>query len=217
MPTVMSHAAVAWGLARAARAASASSTHAPALATARERACAVVAMVPDLDVLAFSLGIPYTHPLGHRGASHSLAGAVVLGLVTWLLLRRALRDLDDTPRPGALDLALLVLAAASHGLLDMLTDGGEGVGLFVPFDAARHFFPVQPIPVSPIGLLAFFAWGLPVLAWELALLWPVAVVGGAVGSSAPWRTRALVAGAGLVAAVVAWTVRLQAIAWDHGR
>lgn len=212
MPTIMSHAAVAWGLARAARPLSPS----PALATARERACAIVAMLPDLDVLAFSLGIPYEHPLGHRGASHSLVGAVVIGLAAWLVLRRALRGVDDA-RPGGLDLALLVLAAASHGSLDMLTNGGEGVGLFVPFDAARHFWPVQPIPVSPIGLLGFFAWGLPVLAWEVVLLWPAAALGAVAAHDGPRRTRALIALGVLAVALGCWAWRLHAISWDHGR
>lgn len=212
MPTVMTHAAVAWGLARAARPCS----PAPALAAARERACGVVAMLPDLDVLAFTVGIPYAHPLGHRGASHSLVGAVVLGLGAWLLLRRLLRDVDGA-RPGGLDLALLVVAAASHGLLDMLTDGGEGVGLFVPLSDARHFWPRQPVPVSPIGLLGFFAHGLPVLAWELVLLWPAAALGALAGRPGPWRPRALAALGVAAATVAAWAWRLHLIAWDHGR
>ncbi|MCO5166293.1 MAG: metal-dependent hydrolase [Planctomycetes bacterium] len=212
MPTVMTHAAVAWGLARAARPRS----PAPALAAARERACVVVAMLPDLDVLAFTLGIPYAHPLGHRGASHSLLGAVVLGLGAWLLLRRLLRGVEGA-RPGGLDLALLVVAAASHGLLDMLTDGGEGVGLLVPFSDTRHFWPRQPIPVSPIGLVGFLAHGLPVLAWEVLLLWPAAAVGALLGGAGPWRTRAWGAAALALAAAGAWAWRLHLIAWDHGR
>ncbi|MCP4044211.1 MAG: metal-dependent hydrolase, partial [Gammaproteobacteria bacterium] len=32
---------------------------------------AVLTVIPDLDVLSFSLGIPYAHILGHRGLSHS--------------------------------------------------------------------------------------------------------------------------------------------------
>jgi inner membrane protein len=37
-------------------------------------------------------------------------------------------------------------------LLDMLTNGGLGIAVFSPFSRERFFFPVQPIPVSPIGL-----------------------------------------------------------------
>lgn len=47
--------------------------------------------------------------------------------------------------------ALVFAATASHALLDMLTDGGLGVALFVPVSNARLFFPVRPIAVSPIG------------------------------------------------------------------
>ena len=39
----------------------------------------VVAVLPDVDVLAFRFGIPYEHPLGHRGLAHSLAFAAVSG------------------------------------------------------------------------------------------------------------------------------------------
>lgn len=197
----MSHAAVAWGLARAVR-----PLGPPGLAPAREKACAIVAMLPDADVVAFLVGIPYEAALGHRGARHSLLGAVVIGVAAWLLLRRI--DVDGA-RVGALDLLLLVVAAASHGLLDMLTDGGLGVGLLLPFSAERWFWPVTPIPVSPIGLLSFLARGLPVLAWELALLWPVAGIGAALGGRWPVRRRLLVALAVLLAGVAAWAIRLR--------
>ena len=38
-------------------------------------------MLPDLDVVAFALHIPYAHAFGHRGASHSLFFAFLLGLL----------------------------------------------------------------------------------------------------------------------------------------
>ncbi|WP_430997528.1 metal-dependent hydrolase, partial [Klebsiella pneumoniae] len=38
----------------------------------------VAAMLPDADVLAFALHIPYADAFGHRGASHSLLFASVL-------------------------------------------------------------------------------------------------------------------------------------------
>lgn len=212
MPTVMSHAAVAWGLARAVRPWSPD----PALASARERTAAVLAMLPDADVLAFLVGIPYEHALGHRGLSHSLLAAVALGVGAWLLLRHTLRSAQGAT-PGALDLAVLVAAAASHGLLDMLTDGGLVVGLFLPFEGTRWFWPRTPIPVSPIGLLSFFAWGLPVLAWELALLWPVALAGAGLAHPARPRVRALIVAGALLVLVVAWVARLRATAWDQGR
>ena len=41
-----------------------------------------VAILPDVDVLAFRFGIAYEHPLGHRGITHSLLFAAVVGLLT---------------------------------------------------------------------------------------------------------------------------------------
>ncbi|MCB9792320.1 MAG: metal-dependent hydrolase [Alphaproteobacteria bacterium] len=98
-----------------------------------------LSMLPDADVLAFALGIPYSAPFGHRGASHSLAFAAGLGLLSLA-----------GSRSGRL--ALLVTAVvASHPLLDALTDGGLGVALWWPWSAERVFAPWRPIPVAPIG------------------------------------------------------------------
>ena len=38
----------------------------------------VCAVLPDLDALGLWLGIPYDHPFGHRGITHSLPFAVAL-------------------------------------------------------------------------------------------------------------------------------------------
>ena len=43
---------------------------------------AVLAMLPDIDVLGFSYGIPYEHAFGHRGFTHSIVFALAAGLVT---------------------------------------------------------------------------------------------------------------------------------------
>ena len=40
---------------------------------------AVCAMLPDIDVIAFSLGIPYEAMFGHRGFTHSFFFAAVVG------------------------------------------------------------------------------------------------------------------------------------------
>lgn len=136
-------------------------------------AFAAVAMLPDADVIAFMLRIPYSAPWGHRGASHSLLLALLVGLgigggLGWLR--------------GQLGRYLLasVLVLASHGLLDTLTDGGLGVALLWPWSKARFFAPVRPLPVAPIGLGMLSERGLSVLLTEtlyflpllLAALWP---------------------------------------------
>jgi len=104
---------------------------------------ALVAVFPDLDVLAFRLGIPYENALGHRGFTHSLLFAALLASVV-------ARFEFGTTSPRLI--FLLFVATASHGILDALTDGGLGVGFLIPFSNERFFAPVRPIPVSPIGL-----------------------------------------------------------------
>jgi len=45
----------------------------------------IAAMLPDADVLAFALHIPYADAFGHRGASHSLLFACVLAALAAVL------------------------------------------------------------------------------------------------------------------------------------
>jgi len=127
---------------------------------------ATVSALPDADVLGFALGIPYSHPLGHRGLSHGLPFALALGALASLWLR-------GRNRPHALALGILLAAAcASHGVLDAATDGGLGIGFWLPFSDARYFLPWRPIPVSPLEPAAFFtAQGAAILAVELAWVW----------------------------------------------
>lgn len=130
---------------------------------------ALCAALPDLDVLGFALGIRYGDLLGHRGLTHSLAFAGTLAtLVTLAWPRPAGKPGGGRWGPWS----YLFLATASHGLLDMLTDGGLGVALFSPFDLTRYFFPWRPIAVSPIGVTRFFSpRGLAVLASEVGWVW----------------------------------------------
>ncbi|MDQ6831747.1 MAG: metal-dependent hydrolase [Gemmatimonadota bacterium] len=140
----------------------------------------VLAMLPDADVIGMTLGVPYGSALGHRGLSHSLAFAVVSAAIATIALTR------HGERRGPVFL-YLVLAAASHGLLDALTNGGFGVALFAPFNDARLFFPVRPILVSPIGGRFFTARGLAVLPSEALWIWlPSAPL---ASSASAWRSR----------------------------
>jgi inner membrane protein len=125
-------------------------------------------VLPDVDVVGFSFGIQYDDLLGHRGLTHSLAFAAVMASLGALLC---------AGRPAArqgkwLTWLYLFLAAASHGLLDAMTDGGLGIAFFSPFSNARYFLPWRPIAVSPIGVAAFFSErGLLVLRSELKWIW----------------------------------------------
>lgn len=129
---------------------------------------AVCAALPDVDVLGFQLGIRYGALWGHRGLTHSIVFAAALAaLITWLGFRHGVPGLP----PWRLWL-FLFLATISHGLLDMLTDGGLGVALLVPFDNRRFFFPFQPIEVASFGVAWLFTRrGALVLASELRWVW----------------------------------------------
>jgi inner membrane protein len=127
---------------------------------------AFAAMLPDADVAAFALGIPYEHMLGHRGLTHSLLFAAALAAVL------ALAAGTTRGMSRAVLWLYLFLATASHGALDALTNGGLGVAFLAPFDAHRFFFPVRPIQVSPIGIARFFtARGWTVIRSELVWIW----------------------------------------------
>jgi inner membrane protein len=138
---------------------------------------AALAILPDIDILAFNLGIPYDDPLGHRGFTHSLFFAFVASAAATLLTLKQFAVL----RWWSL-WAFFFLATAAHGFLDAFTDGGRGIAFFAPFDNTRYFFPWQPILVPPIGVRPFLSeWGLHVLLSELLWVWlPTGVVVGAV-------------------------------------
>lgn len=132
----------------------------------------LASILPDLDVLAFRLHIPYSHVLGHRGFSHSLLCA--LGLA---LLAMAGASLLRSSRPLAF--GFVGLAALSHPLLDMITNGGLGVALWWPWSSARVFAPWQVIEVSPLSLHRLLGpRGIAVIESELLWVWLPALLAG---------------------------------------
>jgi inner membrane protein len=133
-------------------------------------ALCAAALLPDADVVAFALGIPYRAPLGHRGASHSLAVAAAFGLACATV---ALWQGWPAIRTGLLFAAVM----ATHGLLDTLTDGGLGAALAWPWSTERFFAPWRPIPVAPIGAGMLSKRGLEVVLTEIVLFLPLLAVG----------------------------------------
>lgn len=161
MPTIFSHSIAALAIGKAA-----APNGIPIKFWVASPVCAVL---PDIDVVSFALGIPYDDILGHRGLTHSFSFAIVMGLAVVLLLFREVRL-------GSGRWWLLVtyffIVTISHALLDALTDGGLGVALLAPFSNERFFFPWRPIEVSPIGVDAFLSqWGLRVLFSEFLWIW----------------------------------------------
>jgi len=168
MPTVFSHAIAGAALGTLFRL--------PARTSRLWLAAAICAVLPDADVIGLAFGVPWGHPLGHRGISHSLAFAAALAALVVVL---GFRGSPWKRRRGALWL-LLFLATASHGVLDAMTNGGSGIAFFAPFDDTRYFFPWRPIPVSPISLERFLSErGLRVFQGEILWVWlPAALLAG---------------------------------------
>ena len=139
---------------------------------------AISAMLPDADVLAFKLHVAYADNFGHRGATHSIAFALLLGFAAFIGHRR----LESTPWRSA---GFVGWAALSHPLLDACTNGGLGVALWWPFSDIRWFAPFHPIAVSPIGARFFSERGWHVIASEFCWVWmPTAMVAACI---AAWR------------------------------
>jgi inner membrane protein len=129
-----------------------------------------LAMLPDADVIGFSMGVRYGDPWGHRGATHSLLFAAAVAAALGL----SARTLRLPPRRTWL---VATIVATSHGLLDTLTDGGLGCALLWPFDLTRYFAPWRPIPVAPIGLFFFSPYGFFVATTEAVLFAPLFLYG----------------------------------------
>ena len=142
-------------------------------------------LLPDVDVLGFFWGIPYEHPFGHRGFTHSIVFAMGVGLIVSLLATPAIPYWSRY----WVSSFYFSLVTMSHGILDAFTNGGLGIAFFAPFDSTRYFFPWRPIAVSPIGISQFFSqegksvllsemlWiGIPVGLW-LVLLRVIGMIG----------------------------------------
>jgi inner membrane protein len=122
-------------------------------------AACIAAMLPDADVVSFKFGIEYASQFGHRGASHSVAFAIGVGLIAMLFSKHLHASRLST-------FFVMMLATLSHALLDAMTSGGHGVAIAWPLNDERYFLPWRPIRVSPIGSAFFTARGMETLVSE---------------------------------------------------
>jgi len=130
---------------------------------------AIGAVLPDLDFVAYKLGIPSVTELSHRGPSHSLLFAFALALLVACCCRWLRAGFFIT-------MLFMFVAVSSHGLLDTFTNGGRGIALLWPWSDHRYFAPIHFIEVSPLRLDRFFsARGIVVLKSELFRVWLPAV------------------------------------------
>jgi inner membrane protein len=129
-------------------------------------AFALLAVLPDADVITRSLGLSDWGPAGHRGASHSLLTAVAIGISGGLLARRY----------GASGLRTglaITLALASHGLLDAFGQGGRAIPLLWPLSKHRFMAPWRFLPDAPRGVKFISRRGLLSAALEFVYFLPV--------------------------------------------
>lgn len=74
-------------------------------------AAALASVLPDADVVGFKFGVPYEHMFGHRGFSHSIAFAVIIGRFGIFVAPKL-----NVSRVVAF--FVLLVSTLSHGLLD---------------------------------------------------------------------------------------------------
>jgi inner membrane protein len=159
---------------------------------------AAISMLPDIDVTWWDL-TSYGAPWGHRGMTHSLAAAAIVGaLAAWACRRRV-----EFPGGTAGLFAIFFVSMASHGVMDALTDGGKGVGFFLPFVDERYFLPIRPVPAAPISpdFTSPRVWS--VIGAEALLFWPLAL--GMWSARRPlsmWRAVGLATA--LITCAIAW-------------
>jgi len=110
-------------------------------------------VVPDVDVVMHKW-VEYDSFFGHRGFFHSFFFCAILAIfITGTFYRKE----DTFSKAGWVYIIYFFLCAVSHGLLDMLTNGGLGVAIFSPFYNERFFFGWNPIRVSPMSISHFFS------------------------------------------------------------
>lgn len=164
---------------------------------------AVAGLLPDLDVLV-QTGDPFSGWLYHRGITHSLFGAPILGLLTgfgfWLYFKRKYKkgntDLILLAEREALGawLWLGLFAVTTHIWLDLLTS--YGTQLFAPLSNTRFALNAMPVIDFTYSGILFLA-----LAAGLSLKVPAKVAqviaGIAIGLSLMWQ-------------VFAWDINMRA-------
>lgn len=143
----------------------------PALTVGILSAAAVMAVAPDLDILAGS----------HRTYTHSIGGVAVVALASWLILRVRVTN-------AAAGAAAVTAANASHLVLDWMskdTSLPSGLTLLWPF-TSRYYKSGLDL-FAEISRRYWLPWefivgNLKAAGWELALVGPALFVAWAVWS-----------------------------------
>jgi inner membrane protein len=129
---------------------------------------AILATLPDIDVLLVAFGASENGAFGHRGALHSLSMALAAGVFCALAARRWRWPVLRTALAGA-------AAVASHTLLDLLDASGRSLAVFWPLSSARYHSHWRLLPDAPRGLKLLSSRGLLELVTEFALFLPITI------------------------------------------
>ncbi len=161
---------------------------------------AAAGAAPDIDVLFSIAGDEFDRLRSHRGITHSLFFAPVIGPIWGWLLDRRERKRGAPPDSSRLRawIGAITLALWSHPLLDYFTP--YGTQLLLPFSDARFALPVMPI-IDPVYTLTL---GVALLvAWRMKAHRLAAV--------ASW------AGLALSSSYIAWAWQINEAAADLAR
>jgi inner membrane protein len=127
-----------------------------------------LALLPDADLLLVTLGACDGGACGHRGASHSLPLALLIGLMAAFAARRL-------GWPVLRTAVATTFAVGSHALLDLLGAGGRGLPLLWPFSDMRFLSPIRIFPDAPRGMAVLSRPGVINVAIEFAVFLPIMV------------------------------------------
>jgi len=125
-------------------------------------------MLPDADVLMVAFGTADAGVLGHRGASHSLPVALVIGLLIAYVMQRH-------GWPVVRTAVMASVAVASHAVLDLLGEGGRGLPVLWPFVEMRFQSPVRIFPDAPRWPATLWGPGLTNIAVEMLVFSPITI------------------------------------------
>lgn len=102
---------------------------------------AICAALPDLDLIGWPLGVSPASPLGHRGLTHSIPFAFLLGGLATIAF---LPLLEQRHRITAA--CVLILATMTHAMLDAMTSyAPTGPAFWAPFSNQRYRFAWTPL------------------------------------------------------------------------
>ena len=100
-----------------------------------------LAMLPDADVVAFAFGIPYASEFGHRGASHAIVTALIVGALVGYVFMRT--------KSGALPEAAQLPASMTAPLSSKPKSSAKKAAVSVKFSSGTAGSATPAVPASP--------------------------------------------------------------------